>query len=98
MEQTAVQTKENAPGAVPALVLGIISMVFSFTAIISIVLGILAIVLGVKAKKNIKAEPTRYEGDGLAIAGIVLGALGLAGAVIATTWIITALVAASYWM
>ncbi|MBD3286074.1 DUF4190 domain-containing protein [candidate division WOR-3 bacterium] len=99
MEQSAYPVqKENAPGAVPSLVLGIISMVFTFTSIISIVLGIIAIVLGVKAKKNIKTEPTRYEGDGLAIAGIVLGAIGIAGAVIFTIWIITAIVAASYWL
>ncbi len=54
-------------------------------AIVSLVLGIMGIVmcggltgpiaifLGMKARKNVRNEPMRYGGDGLALAGIITG-------------------------
>jgi len=96
MEQSAYPVrKENAGNAVTSLVLGILSLVLGFTVIGSIILGIIAIVLGNKARKQIKAEPERYEGEGMAIAGIVLGAIGLASGamfvIIGTVWLIVGL-------
>jgi hypothetical protein len=43
--------------------------------IAGIILGILAVVFGAIALGRIKAEPARFKGQGLAIAGIVLGAI-----------------------
>lgn len=51
------------------------SLVFGAVALfvpIPFVLGIIAIVLGNTARREIAADP-RQEGDGLAIAGIILG-------------------------
>ncbi|MEO5710674.1 MAG: DUF4190 domain-containing protein [Nocardioidaceae bacterium] len=39
--------------------------------------GIVAIVLGVKARSEIRASGSQQEGDGLALAGIITGALGV---------------------
>jgi hypothetical protein len=58
--------------AIAALVCGIISVVFAFFgygAIVGIILGIVAIVLGVLARK----DPQR---KGIATAGLVLGIIG----------------------
>ncbi|MCA1702629.1 MAG: DUF4190 domain-containing protein [Actinobacteria bacterium] len=64
----------GAPGrsgkAIGALVCGIGSLV-----ILGIIVGIVAIVLGVMARKEIAAHPEKA-GSGMALAGIVLGAMG----------------------
>lgn len=71
-------------------------------AIASLVLGIvwiywigsiLALILGYVAKKEIRRDPTRLSGNGIATAGIVLGWIGVATLVI---MIIAALFAAYY--
>jgi hypothetical protein len=54
--------------AIVALVLGILA----FFVPVPYVLGIVAIVLGNQARREIAADP-KQEGDGLAIAGLVLG-------------------------
>lgn len=59
----------NSPYAVPALVLGIVGVFCGITGPIGLGLGIAAI-------KQIDAEPQRYAGRGLAIGGIVTGAIG----------------------
>ena len=61
----------NAPGAVASLVCGIIGLL-----ICQIVLGPIAVVLALGAKKRIKADP-RYTGDGMATAGLILGIVAL---------------------
>lgn len=40
--------------------------------------GIVAIVTGMMGRKDIRAEPQRWDGDGLALAGIILGGVNLA--------------------
>lgn len=59
-------------------------------AIASLVLGILwlgglgsilAVVFGVIARKEIKASGGALKGDGMALAGLILGIIGIAGAV-----------------
>jgi len=57
--------KENAPGAVAALVYGILGFFCFF-------LGIIAIVKANEAKRAIAGDP-RYGGGGMATAGLVLG-------------------------
>jgi len=54
--------------ATPALVVGIISFFIGLT-------GPIALGLGIGALRKINEEPTRYTGKGLAIAGLVMGAI-----------------------
>jgi len=67
----AVVERKKSGKAIAALVLGILSLV----APLGIVLGIIAIVLGSLARKEIQAD-AGLEGDGMALAGIVTGAVG----------------------
>jgi hypothetical protein len=38
-----------------------------------IVLGVIAIVLGYQARNAIRLDPLKYRGDGIALAGLILG-------------------------
>jgi len=65
------------PGkAVASLVCGIISLF-----ILGPILGVVAIVLGVLARKEIAADPS-LDGAGLALAGIITGAIGAVLAIV----------------
>jgi hypothetical protein len=58
--------------AIAALVCGIVSVVFAFFgagAIVGIIAGIVAIVLGILARKNLERK-------GMATAGLILGIIG----------------------
>jgi hypothetical protein len=77
----------DAQGAMPAMVLGIISLVVlplgcccGIGSIASVVMGILAVVFGVQARNRISASGGTLGGSGKAMAGIVCGgiAAGLA--------------------
>lgn len=59
--------------ATASFVLGIFSLI-----VCGVVLGIIAIVLGSQARKEIDASRGRVGGRGLATAGITLGAVGIA--------------------
>ena len=59
--------------AIAALILGIISLIAPF----GIVFGLIAIVLGVIGRKEIAADGG-LEGAGMALAGIITGAIGSA--------------------
>jgi hypothetical protein len=61
--------------ATAALVLGIIAILTSFTVIGGVVLGLLAIVLGIVAAR--RAKRGLAPGRGRAVAGIITGAIGL---------------------
>jgi hypothetical protein len=63
--------RPNAPGAVIALVLGIISVVTC-----GFPTGPFAIWQGFSAEKAIKQAPGYYEGKGMATAGWILGIIG----------------------
>jgi hypothetical protein len=65
---TAVRTSSKA---VTALVLGIAGVF-----VVPLVCSILAIVLGLQAKREIEADP-HLGGEGMATAGTVLGVIGL---------------------
>ena len=59
----------NQTLAIVSLVLGIISL----CCYISPITGLAALITGYLAKKNIKADPATYGGDGLALAGMITG-------------------------
>lgn len=50
------------------MVCGIVGLLF-----FGVVLGVVAIVLGVQSRAVIRQQPLTFKGDGVAIAGIVLG-------------------------
>jgi hypothetical protein len=72
--------------AVASLVLGILAVVLFFTIWIPVVLGILAIVFGALgiSKTNKQGAPQK----GLAIAGLVCGAAGIALAILFIVFVI----------
>lgn len=73
--------------AVGALVAGILAVVLAVPVFpIGILLGIIAIVLGVLARKRARAGRT---GSGLATAGIVLGAIGLVVGGLVAAFVVT---------
>lgn len=72
---TAVEKKKSGR-AIASLVCGIISLI-----LFGIILGVVAVVLGTMARKEIAADPN-LEGDGLALAGIITGAIGAVLAVV----------------
>jgi hypothetical protein len=63
----------TSSGAVTALVLGIASIV---VCCLGPLLGVPAIIVGVRARKEIGSSEGRTGGDGLALGGIIAGALG----------------------
>lgn len=69
--------------ATAAMVLGIIGLVFCWTIVGGIVLGLLAVILGTIAYR--RARRGEAEGQGRALAGVITGGLGvlLAGGLIA---------------
>ncbi len=68
--------RKKSGKAIAALVCGIISLI-----LFGIILGVVAIVLGVMARNEIRADPN-LEGDGMALAGIITGAIGVVLAVV----------------
>jgi hypothetical protein len=66
-------SRPNHPSAVPALVLGILSIVMC-----GLFTGIPAIVVGRRATREIRADRSRYDGESLAQAGFWTGVVGTA--------------------
>ncbi len=75
--------------AIAALVCGIVTFVVCqpFTAIA-------AVILAPQAKREIEAEPDRYDGEGLAKAGQIIGWIGLALWIVAAVGFIVLMVIA----
>jgi hypothetical protein len=69
--------KPNVPGAVPSLVLGIIGSALCWCYAVGLVPSIIGLVFGVKARKTLATETDKYQGQGMATAGFVLGIVGL---------------------
>lgn len=61
--------------AVTSMVLGIVSMTIGWCCYFGVLTGPIAVVLGIVALNQIKSDPKRYSGKGMAIAGIVTGGL-----------------------
>lgn len=73
-------TPLNHKRAIASLVCGVIGTIF-----FPLVLSIAAIVLGVQARQAIRTQPLVYRGNGLALAGIILGALSIAAFLVVVT-------------
>ncbi len=67
------QPAQTSGKATTSLVLGIASLVLFC---IGFVLGIPAIIVGMRARKEIRTSGGRVGGDGLALGGIITGAIG----------------------
>lgn len=82
-EPVATTAAQRTSGkAIAALVLGIVS-IFAF----GFIAGVIAIILGVLARKEIDADPS-LGGRGLATAGLVLGIIGIVlWALVLVVWV-----------
>jgi hypothetical protein len=80
----------NSGRAIASLVLGVCATSFAlfffwlygFGSLVGVVCGILGVVFGRRARREIDASPATVEGRGLATAGIVTGWIGLVAGVI----------------
>ena len=89
MARSEVQEMERqqASGlAIASMVCGILSLVFFWVPLFGFLLGIIAIIFGAVAIRQIGREPN-LGGRGMAIAGLVCGIVGVAGWVIFIAWI-----------
>lgn len=68
---------QSSTAAVWSLVLGIISLVFVLFFILIPFVAIPAIICGHVARKNVKLSQGRISGGGMALAGLILGYVGL---------------------
>jgi len=64
--------------ALAAMVCGILSIPGMFLCYSGVFFGIAGIAMGIVARKRVRANPDIFGGDGLALAGIVCGAIGIA--------------------
>jgi len=78
--------------ATAALVTGVASLVLSWCCGLGLA-GVVAIVLGVKARREIAASGGRLKGDGIALSGIVTGAIAVVLGVLILVLIVVAVVA-----
>ena len=76
--------------ATASLVTGIATLVLSWCCGFGVA-GVVAIVLGVKARNEIRASGGRQSGDGMALAGIITGACAIAFAVLVLALVIVAI-------
>ena len=80
------------PQAALALVLGILGTVLGLGCIVGGLVGIGGIVVGRRVKNEIDAEPGRYTGRSQAVAGLITGIVGVSIRVLATVFIVLAIV------
>jgi len=80
--------------ATASLVVGIGSLVLSWCCGLGVV-GVVAIVLGIKARSEIKYSRGTQEGDGMALGGIITGAIAVVLGVLVLVLIGLAFVASS---
>jgi len=62
----------NHKRAIASLVCGLVGVLF-----LPLVLGIVAIILGVQSRQLIRAQPQVFKGEPIAMSGIVLGVLDI---------------------
>jgi len=71
-----IQVQENAPNAVAALVLGILSLV-SGCLFIGLILGIIGLVLANKGLQTYYLSPSSYKNVGMLNTGKILSIIGI---------------------
>ena len=72
--------------AVAALVCGILSI--TCTGFLGIILGPTALGLGLRARRTISSSNGWKKGDGMAIAGVVLGVIGIVASIVYVVFLI----------
>jgi hypothetical protein len=72
----------NQTLAIVSICLGAASITVGWCCYIGVLLGPAAIITGLIAKSNIKKDPQRNTGNGLALAGIIMGSLYFVGLVL----------------
>jgi len=73
-----VSVAPNQNLAVVSLCLGIGSLTIGWCCSAGLVLGPAAIITGILARNQIKKDPSRYTGNGLALGGIITGGIYIA--------------------
>ena len=84
---------QNSSKAVAALVVGILSPILGLCCAIIGLVGIVAVVLGRNAQKEILASNGRLTGEGMAKAGVILGYIGISLGLVMTIVNVALLVA-----
>lgn len=84
--------------AIAGLIIGIFAVILGFTIVGGTVLGVLALIFGFLGKKKATTNPS-VGGRGMAIAGIVLGFIGIATAILVIVLFVTlfATVTSPFW-
>lgn len=77
--------------AIASMVCGILSIITSGAVVPGIVLGIIGIVFGNRARKEIKKSDNPLKGEGMATAGFVCGIVGVVFSVI-MGWILVMII------
>lgn len=89
----------DLPKATTALILGIVAVAGGFMCILPVLLSPVAWILGAQARKEIRAAPQQWGGEGRATAGMVLGIIGTAllvlGLVLIALFVIVAVAGSS---
>lgn len=81
---------QNQTLAIVSLILGILGVLLTVCCYAGVPLGIGALITGYLAYNNVNREPMVYSGRGMAIGGMITGALGL---VFTLIWIIVVIAA-----
>lgn len=93
--------KPHPPGAVASLTCGILAIIFGAVPFLGVLLGVIAIIAAVRARRHLTDLPDAYQPGGLHTAGMVTGVIGTVLSTLATVWallvlsVITALIAAA---
>jgi hypothetical protein len=89
----------DLPKATTALVLGIVAVAGAFMCLVPVLVAPVAWILGAQARKEIRAAPQQWGGDGRATAGMVLGIIGtvllVLGLIVVALFVIVAVVGSS---
>ena len=74
---------QSHQGATTSMILGIVAIVMALlnffccvTGVFSLALGPVAIWMGIKARREIDAQPSQYGNRGMAVAGVATGIIG----------------------
>jgi hypothetical protein len=72
-EQVRTNVKKKNSLSIASMILGIVSIPLSLLFGVGVLFGIAAVIMGYVARKQIKESGGMQEGDGMALAGIIIG-------------------------